>query len=286
MIKALIGNGGHAREVMAQMGIKLFRFVDDQYMDNDTLPLSELDIEKYEVMVAIADSRDRYDTIQRLPKGIKFFKFIHPTALIMDNVEIGEGSFIGAYSILTTNIKIGKHAILNRGNQIGHDTIIGDFFSAMPGSIVSGNVRIHNYVYLGTNSSIREKLTIIDDVTIGLNTGIVKSINKSGTNVPISMFGLQKDSIVSRYWFTGIDSTKTFSIPRNGEDRLVLNYDQKIPEFNQRDNWKSLKGFLSSNKKLKFQFFKDTEDPFYNQIFYVPTLRFNIYDVHTARNVA
>ena len=37
MIKALIGNGGHAREVMAQMGIKLFRFVDDQYMDNDTL---------------------------------------------------------------------------------------------------------------------------------------------------------------------------------------------------------------------------------------------------------
>ena len=41
MIKALIGNGGHAREVMAQMGIKLFRFVDDLYMDNDTLPLSE-----------------------------------------------------------------------------------------------------------------------------------------------------------------------------------------------------------------------------------------------------
>ena len=102
--------------------------------------------------------------------------------------------------------------------------------------------------------------------------------NKSGTNVPISMFGLHKDSIVSRYWFTGIDSTRVFTIPKNGEDKLVLNYDQKIPEFNQRDNWKSLKGFLSSNKKLKFQFFKDTEDPFYNQIFYVPTVRFNLYD--------
>ena len=106
MIKALIGNGGHAREVMAQMGIKLFRFVDDQYMDNDTLPLSELDINKYEVMVAIADSKDRYETTQRLPNGTKFFKFIHPTALVMEDVEIGEGSFIGANSILTTNIKI------------------------------------------------------------------------------------------------------------------------------------------------------------------------------------
>src|SRR5690606_16583959 len=102
--------------------------------------------------------------------------------------------------------------------------------------------------------------------------------NKTGTNVPISLFGIYKDSVVSQYWFTGIYSTKTVVIPRNGEDKLVLNYDQKIPEFNQRDNWKSLGGFLSSNKKIKFQFFKDTEHPFYNQIFYVPTVRFNLYD--------
>ncbi|MEJ1221786.1 metalloprotease [Sediminicola sp. 1XM1-17] len=102
--------------------------------------------------------------------------------------------------------------------------------------------------------------------------------NKGGTNVPISLFGLRKDSVVSRYWFSDIAESKTFTIPRQGEDRLVLNFDQKIPEFNQRDNWKTLNGFFSSNKKLKFQFFKDTEDPYYNQIFYVPVMGFNIYD--------
>ncbi len=102
--------------------------------------------------------------------------------------------------------------------------------------------------------------------------------NKQGTNVPISLFGLRKDSVVSTYWFSDIKTEKTFTIPRNGEDRLVLNYDQKIPEFNQRDNWKTLNGFFSSNKKLKFQFFKDAEDPYYYQIFYVPVLGFNIYD--------
>jgi len=102
--------------------------------------------------------------------------------------------------------------------------------------------------------------------------------NKRGTNVPISLFGLQNDSVISRYWFSGIDSTKSITIPRQGEDRMVLNYDQKIPEFNQRDNWKTLNGFFSSNKKLKFQFFKDTEDPYYNQVFYVPIANFNLYD--------
>jgi sugar O-acyltransferase (sialic acid O-acetyltransferase NeuD family) len=183
MKKVLIGNGGHAREVMAQMGIKLLRFVDDQYVDEDTLPLSQFDPTKHTVMVAIANSKDRYDMVQKLPKETQFFTFIHPTALIMGDVEIGEGSFIGAYSILTTNIKIGKHAILNRGNHIGHDCRIGNYFSAMPGSIVSGNVTIYGLVYMGTNSSIREKLSIHSLSTIGMNSAVIKNIEDSGTYV-------------------------------------------------------------------------------------------------------
>jgi len=136
------------------------------------------------MMVSLSDVNDRKRIVDSLPKETKYFTFVHPTVLSMDNnIEIGEGSFIGAYSILTTNIKVGKHSILNRGNQIGHDSIIGDYFSAMPGSIVSGNVNLGNKVYLGTNSSIREKITICDNVIIGLNTGIVKDINISGTYI-------------------------------------------------------------------------------------------------------
>ena len=183
MKKVLIGNGGHAREVMAQMEVNLLRFVDDQYVDEHTLPLSQFDPKKHIAMVAVADSKDRYDIIQRLPKETKFFTFIHPTALLMEDIEIGEGSFIGAYSILTTNIKIGKHAILNRGNHIGHDCQIGNYFSAMPGAIVSGNVKIYDLVYMGNNSSIREKLLIHSLTTIGMNSAVVKHIEQSGVYV-------------------------------------------------------------------------------------------------------
>lgn len=184
MKKALIGYGGHAREVMTQMGINLPCFVDDEYLNDNTISISKFDPNEYMVMVAISDCKSRNEIVKRLPKNTKYFSWIHPTALILgSDVEIGEGSFIGAYSILTTNIKIGNHSILNRGNQIGHDCLIGDFFSAMPGAIISGNVTINNRVYLGSNSSIREKLTIHDDVTIGLNTGVYKSIDKSGIYV-------------------------------------------------------------------------------------------------------
>jgi sugar O-acyltransferase (sialic acid O-acetyltransferase NeuD family) len=187
MKKVLIGNGGHAKEVMAQMGVKLDRFVDDQYVKHseDVLPLSLFDPKKHIAMIAVADSRDRYDIVQRLPKDTQFFTFIHPTALLMGDVEIGEGSFIGAYSILTTNIKIGKHAILNRGNHIGHDCEIGDYFSAMPGAVVSGNVRIYDLVYMGNNSSIREKLSIHSLSTIGMNSAVVKHIEEPGIYVGV-----------------------------------------------------------------------------------------------------
>lgn len=187
MKRALIGNGAHAREVMAQMNDKnLIRFVDDKYWkkESNVLPLSKFDYNVYEVLVAIGISKIRNDIVRRLPKETKYFTFIHPTALIMDkNIEIGEGSFIGAYSILTTNIKIGKHALLNRSNHIGHDVTIGNYFSAMPGSIISGNVTIHDYVYLGTNASVKEKLTIHSLTTVGMNSGVVKDIKEPGIYV-------------------------------------------------------------------------------------------------------
>lgn len=182
MKKALIGDGGHAREVMCQMGQKIPCFVDDEFLTNNSLPLSLLDINKYIVLVAIADPIDRANIVNKLPKNTKFFTFIHPTAIIMDKstTTIGIGSFIGAYSVITTDINIGNHCILNRSVQIGHDTNIGDYFSAMPGSIVSGNCTIGNYVYLGTNASIKQSKTICDKVIIGLNSGIVDNIISPG----------------------------------------------------------------------------------------------------------
>lgn len=184
MNRALIGYGGHAREVMVQMNENLVCFVDDKYVVNGVRPLSDFDPSEFEVMVAVANSTQRQEIVKRLPQNTKFFSWIHPTALIMDkNVEIGEGSFVGAYSILTTNIKVGRHALLNRGNQIGHDCVIDDFFSAMPGAIVSGNVSLGECVYMGNNSSIREKLRIHSNTTIGMNSAVVKNIEESGTYV-------------------------------------------------------------------------------------------------------
>lgn len=183
---ALYGYGGHAREVACQINKEVTFFVDDIYANDIAKPISEFNPKKYKMLVAVGDSRDRESIVAKLPKETKYFTFIHPTAQLMnDNIEIGEGGFIGAGSILTTNIKLGKHALLNRGNHIGHDTVIGDYFSMMPNAVVGGNVTVEDYVYLGSCSNIREKINISPDVIIGMNAAVVKNITEGGTYVGV-----------------------------------------------------------------------------------------------------
>lgn len=192
MNRALIGAGGHAREVMMQIGEILPCFVDDEYATKDTLPLSSFNPDEYEVMVAIGESKSRYDMMSKLPINTQYFSYTHPSALIGWDVVIDEGAFIGANVIVTTNVNIGKHCILNRSSQIGHDVVIGDYFSAMPGVIISGNVIIGDRVYIGSNATIKEKLKVCDDVVVGLNSGVVKDITEKGIYVGVPSHILKK----------------------------------------------------------------------------------------------
>jgi len=188
--RAIIGSGGMGRELLVQMlddnpNEELIFFVGDEYpYDNiKILPLSRFNPEEYMVVVAVGNSRDREKIVNSLPPNTKFFTYIHRSVKIFDSIEIGEGSVICANCILTTNIKIGKHAQLNRATNISHDVIIGDYFTTAPSVHISGNCLIGNNVYMGCLSSTKEKINICDDVVVGLNSGVVKNIFESGVYI-------------------------------------------------------------------------------------------------------
>lgn len=101
--------------------------------------------------------------------------------------------------------------------------------------------------------------------------------NKGGTKVPISIYGIKDMQIVFRQWIDPPTLDSSFTVRRNGAEKLAINYENDAPEFNSRNNFRSLKRF-GLNKPLKFVFFKDLEDPYYNQVLYVPTMSYNLYD--------
>lgn len=102
--------------------------------------------------------------------------------------------------------------------------------------------------------------------------------NKTETNVPIPVYGIKDKEIVFKHWIDSVTKDSVYTFPRNNAEKIVINYENIVPEFNLRNNWQSLRGFRLNNRPIKFNFFKDLEDPFYNQIIYVPTLEYNLYD--------
>ena len=196
----IIGTGGFGRETLVCLidvisasnltieEVAVF-MVDDEYynepeiMGVQVIKESEFVVDKYKVVVAIGDPNKRKIVVSKLPKETEFATIIHPDVVISDWVEVGEGSIITAGSVLTCNIKIGKHAHLNLHTTIGHDCVIGDFFTTAPAANISGNCKIGDCVYLGTNSAVRQGIKICDNVTIGMGGVVVKDINENGVYI-------------------------------------------------------------------------------------------------------
>ncbi len=103
--------------------------------------------------------------------------------------------------------------------------------------------------------------------------------NNGNSAMPVSLYGLRKKDVVSKTWVTDISGTKKVMIANKDISKLVLDYDQKIPEINRRNNYRNLKWIF--NKPLQFRLLQDIEDPRFGQIFFIPEFEFNVYDGFT-----
>ncbi|HBR55564.1 MAG TPA: metalloprotease [Flavobacteriaceae bacterium] len=127
--------------------------------------------------------------------------------------------------------------------------------------------------FVGKRTTIDFKIRKVKKVGDSLQVTIA---NKRDNTLPVSIYGLNKDKVLFKQWTTPIDSTITVTVPRANVRKLALNYEAVIPEFNQRNNYKKVKGLL--NRPIQFRLFQDVEDPKYNQLFFMPVFEYNLYD--------
>lgn len=100
--------------------------------------------------------------------------------------------------------------------------------------------------------------------------------NKRNSRLPVSVYGVGKDSVVYKKWTSPLHGTSTFTLPAENTEKVALNYEGTIPEYNRRNNYKSVTGLL--RKPLQFRLFQDVEDPAYTQFFFIPIFKYNLYD--------
>lgn len=134
---------------------------------------------------AIGAAQTRRMVIEKLKnnENLKFATLVDPSVLISNRVTIGEGSIICAGTILTVDIQIGRHAIINLDCTVGHDGVINDFVTMYPSVNVSGNVNVGECVELGTGAQIIQGKNIGKGSIIGAGAVVIRDIPNACTAV-------------------------------------------------------------------------------------------------------
>jgi sugar O-acyltransferase (sialic acid O-acetyltransferase NeuD family) len=142
----------------------------------------DINVSKRYFNVAIGDSRVRERIANScIARGAKPIAAQSLNSIIYDCNEIGEGSIICSYSMVTSNAKIGRFFHSNIYSYVAHDCVIGDYVTFAPNVHCNGNVHIHNHAYIGTGAILKQgssskPLVIGEGAVVGMGSVVTKDV--------------------------------------------------------------------------------------------------------------
>jgi sugar O-acyltransferase (sialic acid O-acetyltransferase NeuD family) len=189
----IVGAGGCARETLdiyidLQREADVLGFVEENCQKEgqllngkptyDISSLNDLKIKNNDFsLIGAMGSTKRKHLLEQLEKaGFSFDTLIHPSAIRSRWVEFGEGSIVAPGVIMTCQIKVGRHAIINFGSRIGHDVDIGDFSTISPGAAVMGFSRLGEQVFVGANATITDHVAVGRGCVIAAGSVVTKDV--------------------------------------------------------------------------------------------------------------
>lgn len=132
---------------------------------------------KPHVVIAIANPQVKKSIAHELDRhSLPLATLVHPSVIISDHVDIGPGSIVCAGTIFAINTVVGKHCILNFACRVGHDTVIKDYSSCMPGTNLAGKVVVGEGCYFGLNACVINGKVIGEWTTVGAGAVVIEDI--------------------------------------------------------------------------------------------------------------
>jgi len=88
------------------------------------------------------------------PEPLPVRSGIHPTAVILDGVELGENVYVGPGAVLEAGVKLGDHSSVGANCYLGHEVTVGSGCIFYPNVTVRERCRIGNRVILHSGAVI------------------------------------------------------------------------------------------------------------------------------------
>lgn len=129
---------------------------------------------------------------QLVERGASFHTFVHHTALVGRNVRLGQGCFLAANVVITSDAELGDFVTLNCHTTCGHDVKIGSFTTLSSFCDLTGGVELGAGVFLGSHASVVPGRKVGDGAFIGAGSVVAAHV-KAGRK----MFGVPAKTFMS-----------------------------------------------------------------------------------------
>ena len=187
----IIGAGGFGREMLAWARQAVVPFAVKGFIDDNLRALDRFPknvpilgrVEDYEpgadevfvcAMGRVEIKRKCVELIRA--RGGIFTSVIHATAVIGENVVLGEGVILCPHAVVGSDAQLGDFVSVNLHSTVAHDAVVGRWSQLHCHVDVTGGVVLGESVLVGSHASILPGVKVGDGAVVGAGSIVMRDV--------------------------------------------------------------------------------------------------------------
>jgi sugar O-acyltransferase (sialic acid O-acetyltransferase NeuD family) len=181
MKKAIIfGKGGHAKVIHSFIANRYEEISFITQEDENRIFQNPENYRANDFYIGIGDNSIRTKVFNKLKElKLQLPICIGPLSFVALDAKIGQGSFIGAGSVIMASAHVGENVIINTHSSVDHDCELGDHSQLTAGITLGGETKIGKNCFFGVKASSIPGITIGDNVQVMAGSLLTKNVESN-----------------------------------------------------------------------------------------------------------